>query len=57
MLDYMYDKLGRDLTVAEMKICRKSFSVTVLDHIQSQIIRGSLQKKEAFVDKDKRLLR
>jgi uncharacterized protein YllA (UPF0747 family) len=49
----MYEKYGRDLTTAEMKMCRMSLGVTKLDHIKSQHIRGSLHIKEAIVDKVK----
>ena len=47
----MYDKFGRDLTTAEMKMCRMSLGVTKLDHIKSERIRGALHIKEAIVDK------
>ena len=47
----MYEKYGRDLTTAEMKMCRMSLGVTKLDCIKSQHIRGSLHIKEAIVDK------
>ena len=44
---------GRDLTTAEMKMCRISLGATKLDHIKSQHIRGSLHIKEAIMDKVK----
>ena len=47
----MYEKFGRDLTTAEMKMCRMSLGVTKLDHIKSEHIRGTLHIKEAIVDK------
>ena len=47
----MYEKFGRDLTTAEMKMCRMSLGVTKLDHIKSKHIRGTLNIKEAIVDK------
>lgn len=49
----MYEKFGRDLTTAEMKMCRMSLGVTKLDHIKSQHIRGTLNIKETIVDKVK----
>ena len=49
----MYDKFGRDLTTAEMKMCRMSLGVTKLDHIRSEHVRGTLHIKEAIVDKIK----
>ena len=47
----MYEKFGRDLTTAEMKMCRMSLGVTKLDHIRSERIRGSLNIKDTIVDK------
>src|SRR5687768_11181234 len=49
----MYEKFGRDLTTAEMKMCRMSLGVTKLDHIRSQHIRGTLNIKEEIVAKVK----
>src|SRR5687768_4103059 len=49
----MYGKFGRDLTTAEMKMCRMSLGVAKLDHIRSQHIRGTLNIKETIVDKVK----
>lgn len=49
----MYDKFGRDLTTAEMKMCRMSLGVTKLDHIRSEHIRGTLHIKEAIIDRVK----
>src|SRR6201989_873331 len=49
----MYEKFGRDLTTAEMKMCRMSLGVTKLDHIKSQHIRGTLNIKESIVEKVK----
>ncbi len=48
-----YEKFGRDLTTAEMKMCRMSLGSRKLDHIKSQHIRGTLHIKEAIVDKVK----
>lgn len=47
----MYDKFTRDLTTAEMKMCRMSLGVTKLDHIRSDRIRGSLHIKESIDEK------
>src|ERR1700735_4369503 len=49
----MYEKYGRALTTAEMKMRRMSLGVTKLDHIRSQHIRGTLHIKEAIVEKIK----
>ena len=49
----MYDKFGRDLTTAEMKMCRMSLGVRKLDHIRSEHIRGTLHIKEAIIDRVK----
>src|SRR5687768_1391985 len=49
----MYEKFEKDLTTAEMKMYRMSLGVTKLDHIKSQHIRGTLNIKEAIVDKVK----
>ncbi|XP_075217797.1 uncharacterized protein LOC142322607 [Lycorma delicatula] len=40
-----YEQFDRDLTTAEMKMCRMSLGVTKLDRIKSERIRGSLQIK------------
>ncbi|KAG4072377.1 hypothetical protein HA402_004309 [Bradysia odoriphaga] len=49
----MYEKFGRDLTTAEMKMYRMSLGVTKLDHIKSEHVRGTLHIKEAIVAKVK----
>ncbi|XP_075217921.1 uncharacterized protein LOC142322729 [Lycorma delicatula] len=46
-----YEQFDRDLTTAEMKMCRMSHGMTKLDHIRSERIRGSLQIKESVAEK------
>ncbi|XP_075233846.1 uncharacterized protein LOC142331698 [Lycorma delicatula] len=46
-----YEQFDRDLTTAEMKMCRMSLGVTKLDRIKNERIRGSLQIKESVAEK------
>lgn len=46
-----YDKFGKDLKTAAMKMCLVALGVTKLDRIKTLHIRGTLHIEEAIVDK------
>lgn len=51
----LYDKLGRDLSTTDMKMCRMSLDVTKLDNITSHHFRNTLDIKVTIVDNQRKI--